>query len=176
MEGYSRAYSLPVVVEEVVMVVGDEDGDGVPDDIDACPGTPMGIAVDERGCWALSNALLFEFDSAVIKKENYYILDYLKEAFDAYPNMKVEVDGYTDSTGPDAYNMGLSKRRANAVMNYLINNVGIDAGRLTAVDMVRRIQPIQTIPKKAALKTEGLNSPLENNSTSMIDEPGRSAW
>ena len=125
------AYSLPVVVEEVVIVVGDEDGDGVPDDIDACPGTPMGVAVDERGCWALSNALLFAFDSAVIKKENYYLLDYLKEAFDAYPNMNVEIDGYTDSTGPDAYNMALSTRRAKAVRNYLINNVGIAADRLT---------------------------------------------
>jgi outer membrane protein OmpA-like peptidoglycan-associated protein len=125
------AYSLPVVVEEVVIVIGDEDGDGVPDDIDACPGTPMGVAVDERCCWALSNALLFAFDSAVIKKENYYLLDYLKEAFDAYPNMKVEVDGYTDSTGPEGYNMDLSVRRAESVRNYLVNNVGIAADRLT---------------------------------------------
>lgn len=31
---------------------GDEDGDGVPDDVDACPGTPDGISVDERGCLA----------------------------------------------------------------------------------------------------------------------------
>ncbi len=124
------AYSLPVV-EEVVVMIGDEDGDGVPDDIDMCPGTPMGVAVSERGCWALSNALLFAFDSAVLKKENYYLLDYLKEAFDAYPDMNVEIDGYTDSTGPEGYNMDLSVRRAEAVRTYLVNNVGIAADRLT---------------------------------------------
>lgn len=129
------AYSLPMVevIEEVVVVIGDDDGDGVPNDRDACPGTPRGVAVDERGCWALSNALLFAFDSAVIKQESYPILDYTKEAFDAYPNMNVQVDGYADSTGPDAYNQNLSERRAKAVMNYLIKSVGIEASRLKAV-------------------------------------------
>jgi hypothetical protein len=131
------AYSLPMVevaeVVEVVNVVGDEDGDGVPDDMDLCPGTPRGVAVGERGCWALTNAVLFAFDSAVVKKEAYPLLDYTKEAFDAYPDMKVEVDGYTDSTGPANYNMILSERRAKAVMNYLVNSVGISADRLTAV-------------------------------------------
>jgi outer membrane protein OmpA-like peptidoglycan-associated protein len=129
------AYSLPMV--EVVAVAaapmpGDEDGDGVTDDKDLCPGTPKGIAVGERGCWALTNALLFDFDSAVVKKEAYPQLDYLKEAFDAYPDMKVQVDGHTDSTGPDNYNMILSERRAKAVMNYLVKNVGIAPNRLTA--------------------------------------------
>lgn len=130
------AYSLPMVeVVEVVAVPmpGDEDGDGVIDSMDLCPGTPKGVAVGERGCWALTNAVLFAFDSAVVKKEAYPLLDYTKEAFDAYPDMKVEVDGYTDSTGPDNYNMMLSEKRAKAVMNYLVNSVGISADRLTAV-------------------------------------------
>lgn len=127
------AYSLPYVAPVVATACPDEDGDGVCDDKDACPGTPQGIAVDDRGCWALSNSLLFDFDSAKIKKEIYPVLDYLKEPFDAYPDMKVQVDGHADSTGSDAYNQNLSERRANAIMNYLIKNVGIDAGRLTAV-------------------------------------------
>lgn len=130
------AYSLPVVAVPVPVVMampGDADGDGVTDDKDACPGTPKGVAVDDRGCWALSNALLFDFDKAVVKNDYHHILDYTKEAFDAFPNMKVQVDGHTDSTGPDAYNQNLSERRAKAVMNYLIKTVGIDASRLTAV-------------------------------------------
>jgi OOP family OmpA-OmpF porin len=128
------AYSLPVV-EEVVVAVGcpDEDGDGVCDDQDACPGTPKGIAVDERGCWALSNALLFDFDKAVIKKEFYPELNATKKIFDDYPTMRVQIDGHTDSVGTDAYNQKLSERRANAVMNYLVNKVGIEANRLKAV-------------------------------------------
>ena len=128
------AYSLPPVPEPVVMAMpGDEDGDGVTDDLDKCPGTPMGVAVGERGCWALTNSMLFDFDSAVIKPEFYHVLDYTKEAFDAYPDMHVQVDGHTDSVGPEAYNQMLSEKRATAIMNYLINSVGVSADRLKAV-------------------------------------------
>jgi OOP family OmpA-OmpF porin len=131
------AYSLPVQAAVVVPVVkvmpGDSDGDGVTDDKDACPGTPRGVAVDERGCWAMSNALLFAFDSAVIKSDFYPVLDQTKKIFDAYPTMKVQIDGHADSTGPEAYNQILSERRANAVMGYLVNKVGINANRLNAV-------------------------------------------
>ena len=130
------AYSLPMVAAVPVPAValpGDEDGDGVPDNKDACPGTPKGVAVDERGCWAISSDVLFDFDKAVVKKEYYPFLDKTKKIFDDYPTMKVQIDGYTDSIGTDAYNMKLSERRANAVRNYLINNVGIAADRLTVV-------------------------------------------
>lgn len=129
------AYSLPPVpVVPVAMAMpGDSDGDGVTDDKDKCPGTPRGVAVGERGCWALTNAMLFDFDSSVIKPEFYHILDYTKEAFDAYPDMHVQVDGHTDSTGAESYNQMLSEKRATAIMNYLINSVGVDANRLKAV-------------------------------------------
>lgn len=135
------AYSLPVVATPAPIAAvpiakpmpGDRDGDGVSDDKDACPNTPKGVAVGERGCWALSNGLLFDFDSSTINKESYKILDYTKEAFDAYPNMKVQIDGHTDSTGPENYNQLLSEKRAQAIMNYLIKSVGIEASRLKAV-------------------------------------------
>jgi OOP family OmpA-OmpF porin len=133
------AYSLPVVAAPapvaipVVSAPGDSDGDGVTDDKDACPGTPRGIVVDQRGCWAMSSAMLFDFDKAVIKTDFYPVLDETKIIFDQYPTMKVEIEGHADSTGPDAYNQNLSERRAKAVMMYLINSVGIDASRLTAV-------------------------------------------
>ena len=129
------AYILPVVPATVMAPArpGDSDGDGVTDDLDLCPGTPKGVAVGERGCWALTNSLLFDFDSAVVKKEGYAMLDYTKQAFDGYPDMKVEIVGHTDSTGPENYNQILSERRAKAVMNYLVNSVGIAANRLTAI-------------------------------------------
>ena len=132
------AYSLPMVAAPVPVPVTeatpmDSDGDGVIDDQDACPGTPMGVAVDERGCWAMTNNLLFDLDKAVIKKEFYPVLDDTKKIFDKYPDMKVQIDGYTDSTGTDAYNQNLSERRAKAVRDYLVNSVGIDPSRLTAV-------------------------------------------
>ncbi len=132
------AYSLPMVAAPVPVPVAeatpmDSDGDGVIDEKDACPGTPMGVAVDERGCWAMTNNLLFDVDKSVIKKEFYPVLDDTKTIFDKYPDMKVQIDGYTDSTGTDAYNQKLSERRANAVKDYLVNSVGIDSNRLNAV-------------------------------------------
>ena len=50
-----------------------------------------------------------------------------------YPGAKIQLDGYTDSTGPDAYNMKLSERRAAAVKDYLIKEAGVDSSKITAV-------------------------------------------
>lgn len=133
------AYSLPMVAAPKPMPVAmpampmDSDGDGVIDDKDACPGTPMGIAVDERGCWAMSSSMLFDLNKATIKKEFYPMLNETKVIFDKYPTMKVQIEGHADSTGTDSYNQMLSEKRAKAVMNYLVDNVGIAAGRLNAV-------------------------------------------
>jgi len=117
----------------VVAKPGDDDGDGVTNEKDACPDTPQYAAVDERGCWALSSALLFDFDKSVIKTEYYSLLDDTKKVFAEYPKMNVAVEGHADSTGTDEYNQKLSERRAQAVVDYLVNNVGIAASRLKAV-------------------------------------------
>ena len=50
-----------------------------------------------------------------------------------YPGAKIQLDGYTDSTGPDAYNMKLSERRAAAVKDYLIKEAGLDSSKITVV-------------------------------------------
>jgi OOP family OmpA-OmpF porin len=42
----------------------------------------------------------------------------------------VAIEGHTDWIGTDAYNQGLSERRANAVMNYLVDH-GVAASRLS---------------------------------------------
>jgi len=134
------AYSLPETAAPVPVSVTpppampkDSDGDGVTDDRDACPNTPKGVVVNERGCWAFSDGMLFGFDSAVIRPEFYSVLNDTKSAFDANPTMRVEISGNTDSTGPEAYNQKLSEKRAEAVKDYLVKKVGIDAGRLSTV-------------------------------------------
>jgi OOP family OmpA-OmpF porin len=54
------------------------------------------------------------------------------DELEANPGVNVEVSGHTDATGADDYNQGLSERRANSVLQYMVSK-GIDAGRLTSV-------------------------------------------
>ena len=108
----------------------DSDGDGVTDNLDQCPNTPIGASVDARGCWTYEAMVLFDFDSAEIKSEAYPMLDEASDILKKNPDLKVQIDGHTDNTGPAAYNMTLSERRANVVMEYFISK-GVDAKRLT---------------------------------------------
>jgi outer membrane protein OmpA-like peptidoglycan-associated protein len=87
----------------------------------------------EHTTWVMASDYLFDFNKAVIKKQYYSQLDKIAEQIKSDPSMRVEVQGHTDSIGSEKYNMALSKKRANAVRNYLIKKDGIAAKRLTAV-------------------------------------------
>ncbi len=108
----------------------DSDQDGVYDEDDKCPDTPKGARVNAVGCWILDH-VLFGFDKADIRTEAYSQLDDVIRIMQENPEMKVELQGYTDSTGSAIYNKKLSLRRANAVFNYLSGN-GIDKERMAA--------------------------------------------
>ncbi|MCL4792713.1 MAG: OmpA family protein, partial [Gammaproteobacteria bacterium] len=60
------------------------------------------------------------------------IPDSVADILTTRPSFNIEVRGHTDSRGADDYNLGLSRRRAEAVRNYLIEK-GTPAERLTAV-------------------------------------------
>ncbi|MEJ5053243.1 OmpA family protein [Sphingobacterium sp. MYb382] len=124
----------------------DSDGDGVSDKFDKCPGTPAGTPVDGSGCpikfpevqapvnnvtaGAYFAPIQFEFDSSVLKTSSYATLDKLvKELRDAKGSVKL--DGYASSEGTESYNLNLSKDRANAVKQYLVNG-GVAASSITA--------------------------------------------
>lgn len=113
----------------------DSDGDGVVDSRDRCPGTAPGTPVDNDGCdLAPAHTLAgvnFEFDSARLTADSKSRLDEGLAILKRHPNLKVEIAGHTDSTGSDAYNQGLSERRAKAVMDYMVAN-GANAANLTA--------------------------------------------
>ena len=76
--------------------------------------------------------IYFDFDKSTIKRVSYPILDQVVKVMTDRPNMRVRVEGHTDSKGSDAYNQKLSQRRAEAVVKYLIGK-GIDPSRLEAV-------------------------------------------
>jgi len=73
----------------------------------------------------------FDFDKAVIRPEDYVKLDQDADTLKEWGDVDVEVAGHTCSIGTEDYNMGLSRRRAEAVRNYLIGK-GLNADRLTA--------------------------------------------
>lgn len=119
----------------------DSDGDGVPDALDKCPGTPVGVKVDVNGCpvsvlgagaaaWTF-NDINFETSKADIQSSSYGILDEIAAALGADPTLKVLVEGHSDSTGARAFNMDLSQRRAQAVVDYLVSK-GVSPHRLSA--------------------------------------------
>jgi flagellar motor protein MotB len=73
--------------------------------------------------------VFYEFDSWKIEKESYSELDKLARLLSYNKNITVEIGGYTDAIGTDAYNLDLSEKRARSVMDYLVGK-GIIAERL----------------------------------------------
>ncbi|MCX5850234.1 MAG: OmpA family protein [Deltaproteobacteria bacterium] len=151
-----RAGGLPAVaVDDRIndcAACADSDKDGVPDNLDKCPNTPIGVTVDKDGCPVLKEKITItlnvEFDTAkAIVKQKYHddirrVADFMK----TYTGTNAVIEGHTDNVGNAEYNDGLSKDRANSVRQYLIDKFGIDASRLTAVGY-------------------GLNRPIADNNT-----------
>ncbi len=98
------------------------------DDTDGCPDRGRVVVTDTK--IEILDKIYFEFDSAVIKKQSYPILDAIVATMQGNPDIQlVEIQGHTDSRGKDAYNLDLSDRRAASVREYLTNG-GVDASRL----------------------------------------------
>lgn len=130
----------PIVVVESDL---DSDGDGVPDSIDACPGTPMNVVVDERGCpvpvditdeLKMELRVFFDNDKSAIKNQYKPEIAKVAEKMREYPNSTARVEGHASKTGPSArYNQRLSEARAVAVKSMLTNEFGIAPNRLSTV-------------------------------------------
>lgn len=85
----------------------------------------------ERGLVVTLGDVLFEVDRAELKPGAARNLDKLVAALKEHPETTVAIEGHTDSTGAASYNEELSRRRAQAVQNYLTAN-GVDGSRLQA--------------------------------------------
>ncbi len=129
--GPASNYGCPIV---------DSDGDGVFDPDDRCPHTPPGVEVDRYGCPTapeIEGRMILEGVKFASGKTEFTPgseakLDELYESLRAYPEIKIEIQGYTDSRGSESVNKTLSQRRADTVVNYLIRK-GIASYRLKAV-------------------------------------------
>jgi OOP family OmpA-OmpF porin len=74
----------------------------------------------------------FDFDKAVIKPQYFSEVEKVANFLKEHPESTGVIEGHTDSIGGAAYNMGLSQRRAESVVNMLVEKYGIAASRLTA--------------------------------------------
>ena len=70
----------------------------------------------------LKNDILFDVNSAVLSTEAMQTLTDLNRVLKKYPKNRIVVQGFTDSTGSEEYNLKLSQQRAQVVYNYLLSN------------------------------------------------------
>ena len=149
--------------------LGDDDGDGVANKFDKCPGTAKDTVVDGSGCplkvpapvivapqvtekitvteedrrvvgEAIKN-LEFDLGKSTIKETSYSSLDKVAELL-IKKNFTLKLAGHTDNIGSPKANMKLSKERAEAVKNYLVGK-GANSSRIEATGYGSE-QPIES--------------------------------
>lgn len=122
----------------------DGDNDTVPDAVDACPTRPGAPSRDPRrnGCPSLvtvtidhiqiQRPVFFATNQDTILPRSRAVLEALLDALLATPEIRrVAIEGHTDDVGDDAFNLDLSRRRAESVMRWLVEH-GVEASRLEA--------------------------------------------
>ncbi len=126
------------VAPEPTAPPADSDGDGVDSPNDLCPGSPFGEPVDATGCRPrLSVAqeftlkLAFRTDSTKFVGDPQEALAEVAALMTQYPETSVLIEGHSDDRGSAAYNLELSNRRARAIAKVLIDDLGIDAARVS---------------------------------------------
>lgn len=80
------------------------------------------------------NAVRFDFNKSTLTAQAKTNLDKLVTVFTEYPDTNIVIYGYTDSSGPDDYNLKLSQQRAEAVKSYL-SKKGVSSARFTTTGM-----------------------------------------
>jgi outer membrane protein OmpA-like peptidoglycan-associated protein len=91
----------------------------------------MKQAIADSGHIALYG-ILFEFDSARLLPESRAAIDEIAKLLKQSSNLKLHVVGHSDDKGTLTYNLDLSKRRAQEVVQELVSSHGISASRLVA--------------------------------------------
>jgi len=140
---FERSYVEPAEKAPVAVAVQaarpDRDGDGVPDDVDACP--DMRGPASNAGCpifekvivkqdkLELKEKIQFAWDQAVIERVSYPSLDEVAKALQDNPGFRVAIEGHASSEGADDHNQSLSNRRAEAVLEYVADH-GVARERL----------------------------------------------
>ena len=126
----------------------DSDGDGVADHMDEEPNTEDGKLVNFQGMTIENHldlpedgpgegiylpSIYFDTDRSEIKRDFEDDLFQVARIMKRAEGLNFVIAGHCDERGSEEYNYELGKRRAEAARDYLVENYGIDAGRLTIV-------------------------------------------
>lgn len=122
----------------------DSDGDGVADYMDKCPNTKAGASVDANGCMIVSASdkaeitekgtwilreIQFGSNKSTINEKSAKEIDEVVAILKENKDLKLEIQGHSDSKGNTAYNYKLSQKRADSVKKY-ITDKGIESKRI----------------------------------------------
>lgn len=78
----------------------------------------------------ITYGIYFDSGKDVVKAESYGTINEIAKVMKDKPELRIKIIGHTDSDGDDAMNLDLSKRRANNVKEYLVNQFQIESSRI----------------------------------------------
>jgi len=96
------------------------------EDEDGCPD----VLIFDNCQIKLTDKIYFKFNKWDIDPKSFKLLDDVRDTLNAAPEIKVWIDGHTDSKGSDKYNKTLSQKRVDSVKKHLVEKGGIDPSRL----------------------------------------------
>jgi OOP family OmpA-OmpF porin len=103
---------------------------------------PIKVASIAENITITLNNVFFDFDKSVLKPESFPELDRIVKVMQEKVGLQIEISGHTDAVGTEEYNLGLSERRARAVVKY-ITDKGIDKSRINTL-YLGEAKPVDT--------------------------------
>jgi peptidoglycan-associated lipoprotein len=116
--------------------------------------------------------IFFDLDKADLRPESMVSLDRLVETLNDNPNIVIELGSHTDARASDEYNLDLSRRRAQSVVNYLIDK-GINRERLVAKGYGESQPKIIDRQDHAAYSFLPVGTPLSENYIGSLGDDDR---
>ena len=108
-----------------------EDANAVRERLRAQLNSVLQTSENARGLIVNLSDVLFDTAKYTLKPNTQIALAKVSGILQAYPGLKVQVEGYTDSVGGDEYNQKLSENRAGAVRDFLVGQ-GVQSGNISA--------------------------------------------